>query len=680
MDNQEVTAAYSAVDPFWGNGATQSIRPEGLVRGWNWLKAQTGNTHPGATLPFGWVSVCPYSGAYPTGYGTNDCTFNGPAKRLYDRKGAWGISHFHMSGTGFVGQFYNYLLCTPRSLSANTSSISTLTNETARPGYYAAAFADYGVDVELTAAPFAAVHRYRFHEDGGHLSIDINAIGLRIDLGEYYHEQMDGSAAIPSGDGSWKGSIYANGVTIWFALKVLGQVSGTTFHDGVIEFDFASSDAEVAIGFSLISQNNAEQHANKAAEDGFDAVLGEAVKLWKAHLGRVRVDFPDDALQSRFYSALYHSLVRPAMHDGGYIDFVTMWDTYRTQLPLALSISREHARPMLLSMLDTIERFGFFPILYYMNEKLDHESNQASALVVYTLCDGFMRGILTKEDYPRVKSDLEAELRHADFNGKSPTHILDIAGAFHAAAIIARFCGDGDFADLLEGKTEIWRQAYDEGTGYLVKDAIYYEGNYRNYSFRAHVSMAKRIELAGGTARFNEMLDDFFAIGHDIPPTDELRPTLEGFFEGMNNESDMEAPATYLWCGRSDRFAEINDLIRRFQFTDGDGGAPGNVDSGALSSWYVWSCLGLYPLTGTQYYLLGSPAVTNAEVDLAGGTLIISVTRESPQSIYPIGYIFNGRHFTEPWLPVADIEKGGRLEFKLADKPSPMPSPIPSWL
>ncbi len=515
---------------------------------------------------------------------------------------------------------------------------------------------------------------------GRQFDIDTNAIGLRIDLGEYYHEQMDASAAVPSGDGSWKGSISANGVTIWFAVKALGQVSGTNLHDGVIDFDFASSDAEVAIGFSLISQNNAEQHAIKAAEDGFDAVLGETVKMWKAHLGRMRVDFPDDALHSRFYSAMYHSLVRPARHDGGYIDFVTMWDTYRTQLPLALSISREHARPMLLSMLDTIERFGFFPILYYMNEKLDHESNQASALVVYTLCDGFMRGILTKEDYPRVKSDLEAELRHADFNGKSPTHILDIAGAFHAAAIIARFCGDGDFADLLEGKTEIWRQAYDEGTGYLVRDAIYYEGNYRNYSFRAHVSMAKRIELAGGTARFNEMLDDFFAIGHDAPPTDELRPTLEGFFEGMNNESDMEAPATYLWCGRSDRFAEINDLIRRFQFTDGEGGAPGTVDSGALSSWYVWSCLGLYPLTGTQYYLLGSPAVSNAEVDLAGGTLQISVTRESPQSIYPIGYIFNGRHFTEPWLPVADVEKGGRLEFELADKPFPMPSPIPSWL
>ena len=52
----------SLVDPFWGNGAVQSLETTGMARGWNWLKAQTGNTHPGALMPFGWVSACPYSG------------------------------------------------------------------------------------------------------------------------------------------------------------------------------------------------------------------------------------------------------------------------------------------------------------------------------------------------------------------------------------------------------------------------------------------------------------------------------------------------------------------------------------------------------------------------------------------------------------------------------------------
>ena len=671
--------AYSLVDPFWGNGATQSRRAEGIVRGWNWLKAQTGNTHPGAQLPLGWVSVCPYSGAYPTGYGKNGCSGNGPAPQVFDRKAAWGVTHFQMSGTGYVGHFYNYLLCTPSSASAHSSHISDLVNERARPGYYSATLADYGVDLELTAAPFAALHRYRFHEGRGHLSIDLNAIGLRLTMGKRYAEQVEWNTAVRREDGSWAGSLIANGVRLWFDIRTNGAVAKNALYNCVIEYDFASASAEVAIGFSLVGAKEAEAHAREAFGQGFDGVLREAEQAWAAQLERIRVQFPEAALASRFYSCLYHSLVKPAWHDGGYIDFVTMWDMYRTQLPLVLSIAQEHARPMLLSMLDTIERFGFFPNLYSMNENRDHESNQASALVVYTLADGFARGILTVADYSRAKRAFAAEFAHANFAGKSPTHVLDFAGACHAAATVAeQFC-DQELAQELRERSQVWRQAYEPRTGYLVQEAIYYEGNYRNYSFRPHVGMRERIELAGGVAHFNAMLDEFFAYGQEIPATEELRPTREGYFEAMNNESDMETPAAYLWCGRTDRFAEVSDLIRRFQFTDGEGGAPGNVDSGALSSWYVWSCLGIFPLAGAPYYLLGSPSVSQAEVDLTHGMLQIRVVRESPAAIYPVEYVFNGRSFREPWLPVAELERGGTLEFRLAERPA-APSPIPDWL
>ncbi|MBQ9741210.1 MAG: hypothetical protein IJV91_09755, partial [Kiritimatiellae bacterium] len=65
----DLSGGYRLVDPFWGSGATESPASEGMARGWHWEKAQSGNTHPGASAPFGWVSACAYSGAYPTGYG-----------------------------------------------------------------------------------------------------------------------------------------------------------------------------------------------------------------------------------------------------------------------------------------------------------------------------------------------------------------------------------------------------------------------------------------------------------------------------------------------------------------------------------------------------------------------------------------------------------------------------------
>jgi putative alpha-1,2-mannosidase len=89
--------------------------------------------------------------------------------------------------------------------------------------------------------------------------------------------------------------------------------------------------------------------------------------------------------------------------------------------------------------------------------------------------------------------------------------------------------------------------------------------------------------------------------------------------------------------------------------------------------------LGIYPYTGSRYYLLGSPSVESAEIDLPQGTLRIRVERESEKSIYPVEYEFNGKVFAEPWIGLDELERGGELKFRLSDKPAGR-SPIPEWL
>ena len=125
--------------------------------------------------------------------------------------------------------------------------------------------------------------------------------------------------------------------------------------------------------------------------------------------------------------------------------------------------------------------------------------------------------------------------------------------------------------------------------------------------------------------------------------------------------------------------AEVVDFGRRCRFADGEGGCPGNNDSGGTSAWFVQACLGLHPVSGTPYYVLGTPAVDSAEVEFAHGTLRIRVERESRKSIYPAGYSLGGRDFREPWAKVAEVEKGGELVFRLKDTPAGQQSPVPAW-
>lgn len=41
--------------------------------------------------------------------------------------------------------------------------------------------------------------------------------------------------------------------------------------------------------------------------------------------------------------------------------------------------------------------------------------------------------------------------------------------------------------------------------------------------------------------------------------------------------------------------------------------------SGTLSAWLVWGMLGLYPLTGTTTYIVGSPTIDQAVIHLPSG-------------------------------------------------------------
>ncbi|MBR6586947.1 MAG: glycoside hydrolase, partial [Kiritimatiellae bacterium] len=103
----------------------------------------------------------------------------GPAPVIGDRNYAWGITHFHHSGTGWINKFYNYFLFTPYVDGANLGAQSRLDAESARPGYYTGVLADYGTSFELTVGRYAACHRYRFNSGSGRLRLNLRQGGLK---------------------------------------------------------------------------------------------------------------------------------------------------------------------------------------------------------------------------------------------------------------------------------------------------------------------------------------------------------------------------------------------------------------------------------------------------------------------------------------------------------------------
>ena len=713
------------VDPFIGTAATDLPEPQGLAATWWWPKPQVGNTHPGATYPFGMVSACAYSGAYPTGYGLYELNTEGVPPRLYENQIASGFTHFQQSGTGAIRKYYNYFRVTPMLETLDALGTTwDLTDEQAEPGYYAATLSS-GIRCEMTVGPKSAVHRYTFPaDDDARLVIDFSMGGLAIPYGstvplrahlgtlgpavaqaEVVVEGAPLAVHLECDAGDWR-------QLLWYDRRLMqggtrldfDRIRPTTLRPFGLMWRGPTEPGQVLelrLGFSLRGVDQAEENLRAdcgTARSIFDTRRSDSARAWESHLDTIKVETQNSSRQTVFATALYHSLIKPCFapdespfwpDDGPFVfDICTMWDIYRTQLPLITALFPQRAVELANALLSIAEEEGNLPIGYRMAKGADRFSRQGSALshtFLADLCQLGLRGI----DWDWALCHLDTDLRNSygeEFLIRGVTnpitHTLDIAFGYLCTEKVARYVGDTQLADQLERLARRWVNAFDPETGLLV-DSSFYEGGKWNYSFRLIHDMRARIELAGGDEAFTRMLDSFFGYGAD--PVKQLgeRPNVTelgaGYalnrFEGLNNEPDMEAPWAYHYVGRPDRTAEVVHAAVDNQFGLGRGGLPGNDDSGGLSSWYVWASLGLFPVAGQNLYLLNAPAFAKARIDFGGQELTIDTTGfAEPEPGGPAQYVrsatLNGEPLNDSWLTARELHQGGTLQLELGPEPS----------
>ena len=731
-----MTDPIKLVDPFIGCEQTTLPPPQGIAATWWWPKAQVGNTHPGAICPLGMVSVCPYSGAYPTGYGLYDKNTDGHPRRLFDTYQASGFTHFHQSGTGAIRKYYNYLRVTPMlgpltELGQNWP----LRDEHAEPGYYRCTLGDTGITAELTTAPKAAIHRYTFPQARrANLILDCSRGGIDIPYGRTVPTLADVEVLSPD---TARAKLVVEGVPlhvwieldqeqwkygVWFDKKNVGggrqlvfdHIRESTLTPFGIHFGGpteAGQPVELRLGFSWRSTDQARSNlhatlansstptaptATRHAPSGtsaFKHVKHLTQHTWRNDLSRIAVEGGSDDQQKLFYTALYHSLIKPSDATGEspfwpgsgpfFYDFCTMWDIYKTQLPLLMTLYPKRSAAIITSLLTICEQEGNFPIGYRMARGADRFQGQASALAHVSFLDAYYRDLPVDWDQALtyLDKDLHRAYGEAFLEGGRPVHpivhTLDLAYGCYCTAKLASAMDDPELAQRMAQHAGRWRQAFDPETGLLI-DSSFYEGGKWNYSFRFLADMAGRIELAGGDEAFVALLDRFF--GYDAEPCTQLTmpPYPEAYaaglalnrFQGLNNEPDMEAPYAYHYAGRPDRTAEVVRAVLQHAFTTGRGGLPGNDDSGALSSWYVCSATGLFPVAGQDTVLIGSPLFPRCTYHLPASTFTVTAEGVSDDVIYIRSAKLNGRDLDRAYLSVGELLAGGELELTMCASPS----------
>jgi putative alpha-1,2-mannosidase len=106
-------------------------------------------------------------------------------------------------------------------------------------------------------------------------------------------------------------------------------------------------------------------------------------------------------------------------------------------------------------------------------------------------------------------------------------------------------------------------------------------------------------------------------------------------------------------------------------FTNAPNGVTGNDDLGAMSAWYLFGAMGLYPgMPGTGQLLLSAPRFESVEADLGNGhTLRLRAPGADGEKLQYVDSIrINGQDHTRVWVDWQQLRNGGEVDFSLTDR------------
>ncbi|MBS1814872.1 MAG: GH92 family glycosyl hydrolase [Acidobacteria bacterium] len=477
----------------------------------------------------------------------------------------------------------------------------------------------------------------------------------------------------------------------------------------------AGEQVMLKIGISFVSIENAKKYATAETPGlDFDAVRQANVAAWDKALSKIQLTGVSDEELTKFSTALYRTLLMPVDRTGDnplwksstpyYDDFYTIWDTFRTSNPLITIIDQPHAIAIVQSLIDIQQHEGWMPDGRSGNYTGVTQGGSNADMVIADAYAKHLPGIDWNAAYAAVVKDAEVEPKDYTFTGRGDLEEwknkgylsiegsnVDRPGSRHAEyaandyaiALIAHGmkktadekkylaraaqwknlwdadAQDGDVKGFvwLKHKEGSWKQPFDPKLNGTWNQDNYYEGNTWTYSLYVPQDVRGLMELCGGREAFLDRLDEFF------------KGDRSNRFD-VGNEPGFLTPYLYIWAGQQSSTAARVRKILEESFKTGRRGLPGNDDSGAMSSLYVFDKLGFFPLAAQDVYLIGSPYFEKSVIQLPNGkTFTIVAKNVSDRNMYIAGATWNGKPWRKAWFTHEDLMRGGMLVFTMTDKP-----------
>ena len=239
---------------------------------------------------------------------------------------------------------------------------------------------------------------------------------------------------------------------------------------------------------------------------------------------------------------------------------------------------------------------------------------------------------------------------------------------------------DGEWVLSEEEYSPIWsggqggREYYTEMNGWI-------------YTFHVQQDVAGLINLLGGREKFIDKLNELFQAPFDnkfVSP-EPFRASGKHLFHALlpdqtgligqysqGNEPAFHIPYLYNYAGQPWMTQRRLRDIMKIYYRAKPLGYCGDEDYGEMSSWYVLSAMGFYPVCpGRPVYDIGSPIFDEVKLKMEGGKFFtIKANNVSAANKYIQSAMLNGKPLNKPWFEHKDMVNGGALVLEMGPRPN----------
>ncbi len=484
---------------------------------------------------------------------------------------------------------------------------------------------------------------------------------------------------------------------------------------------------QVKVAISAVSAANALKNLDAEIPDWeFEKLRQSTRAKWDKELAKIQIEGTEEQKKT-FYTSLYHAFLVPNLYqdvNGEYRGFdqnihqsknftrytvFSLWDTFRAEHPLLALIQEKRDSDMINSLLD------------HFDQSADHllpmwelQGNETWCMIGYhaapVIADGFLKGV-KGFDPQRAYNAIKTTAMNPDYDGlasyrklgyvpfdeedESLSKTLEYAYDDYSIAHMAKALGKDDDYQYFMKRAASYKNIYDPATGWMrAKDS---SGNWRT-NFDAHVfgggtnlqdvtegtssqyswfvpqDVPGFIQLMGGREKFLARLDSLFDATQSQKfiselSSNDLRGCIGEYWHG--NEPAHHVIYLYSMAGEPWKAAERLHQVVSTQYGSSPGSLCGNDDCGQMSAWYMFTCMGFYPVCpASDCYVIGAPQIPKAEMHLSNGkTFAMTAQNISDKNIYIQSVRVNGKNWNSPFLPYKELKNGGKIEFIMGSQP-----------